>query len=234
MKNTKHFELECVTIEIMEQSVAAVIFDFDGLVIDTESPAFEAWSAIYREHGQVLRLDLWVGCVGASEAGFDPVRHLAELLGRPVDGVALMADKELRKRAACDSLQPLPGVRERLSEARALGLKLAVASSSSRAWVEGHLRRLNLAATFDAMRTKDDVARVKPYPDLYLAAAAALGVAPERCLAIEDSLNGVRAARAAQMACLAVPGPITRALDFSLATARFDSLADVKLADFVG
>ena len=180
-----------------------------------------------------MQLDLWVGCVGASDAGFDPIRHLAQLLGRPVDAAALMADKERRKRAVCDHLQPLPGVRERLREARDLGLKLAVASSSARAWVDGHLQRLQMTAAFDAVRTKDDVARVKPHPDLYLSAAAALGVAPERCLAIEDSLNGVRSARAAQMACLAVPGPITRALDFSIASARFESLADVSLADFV-
>lgn len=218
----------------MEQRLEAVIFDFDGLVIDTESPAFDAWSAIYREHGQELRLDLWVGCVGASEAGFDPIRHLAALLGRPVDGAALMADKERRKKAACDALRPLPGVLERLAEARELGLKVAVASSSSRAWVEGHLRRLDLVQAFDAMRTKDDVARVKPHPDLYLAAATALAVAPERCLAIEDSVNGVHAARAAGMACLAIPGPITRALDFRHATARFDSLATVRLMDFLG
>lgn len=218
----------------MKQQLDAVIFDFDGLVIDTESPAFDAWSAIYREHGHELRLDLWVGCVGASEAGFDPIRHLAELLKRPVDGAALMADKERRKKAACDRLRPLPGVLERIEEARALGLKVAVASSSSRSWVEGHLRRLDLITAFDAMRTKDDVVRVKPHPDLYLAAAMALAVEPTRCLAIEDSVNGVRAARAAGMGCLAVPGPITRALDFSGATARFDSLAAVRLADFLG
>lgn len=217
----------------MREAIEAIIFDFDGLVIDSESPAFQAWSQIYREHGQELSLDLWVACVGASEASFDPIHHLGQLLGKSVDRHALLNDKEQRKRAICDTLDTLPGVRERLTEARELGLKIAVASSSTRSWVEGHLKRLQLQTAFDVIRTKDDVERVKPHPDLYLAAATALAVAPSRCLAIEDSLNGVLAAKAAGMACLAVPGPITRSLDFSAATARFESLSALTLASFI-
>lgn len=217
----------------MDRRIAAIIFDFDGLVIDSESPAFQAWSEIYREHGQELSLDLWVECVGASEARFDPIQNLSVLLGKAVDGHALMADKERRKHSICNTLDTLPGVRERLSEARSLGLKVGLASSSASAWVLGHLERLRLNSAFDAIRTKDDVARVKPHPDLYLAAAEALAVPPELCLAIEDSVNGVHAAKAAGMACLAIPGPVTRSLDFSIATARYESLSQVSLANFV-
>jgi len=208
----------------------AVIFDFDGLILDTESPAFEAWTEIYRAYGQELPLTEWVKCVGASDAHFDPVIYLESLLERPLDRVELFAKKDQRKTDIVDTLAPLPGVIARLDEARALGLRLAVASSSSARWVNGHLARLSLADRFDAVRTKDDVSRVKPHPDLYLAAAKALDVAPSACLVFEDSLNGVRAARAAGMRVVAVPGPITRGLDFREADAVAASLADVSLA----
>jgi len=208
----------------------AVIFDFDGLMVDTESPAFEAWSEIYREHGVELSLVKWVECVGSTYASFDPVAHLSELTGRPFDRAALVADKEQRKADICAQLPLLPGARERLEEARALGLRTAIASSSPAFWVHGHAERLGFTSLLDALRTRDDVARVKPHPDVYLSAAAGLGVAPERCLVFEDSLNGVRAAKAAGMCCFAVPNRITQALDFTSADGVFPSLTVVSLA----
>lgn len=213
--------------------VKAVIFDFDGLVVDTESPAFEAWSSIYREHGQELRLDLWVECVGSSTAKFDPVTHLASLVGRELDRRALFAEKERRKHAACLRQPLMPGVRERLDEIQALGLQAAVASSSSRQWIELHTSRLGISGYFAACRTGDDVERVKPSPDLYLAAAEALGEKPQHCLAFEDSLNGVRAAKAAGMVCFAVPNQITKHLDFTEADGILRSLADSTVRSLV-
>lgn len=212
----------------------AIIFDFDGLVIDTESPAFEAWSAIFQEQGTTLLLERWVECVGASDSRFDPVLHLSELTGRTYDRATLMGDKEKRKAEICNTLLPLPGVIDRMNEARHLGLKIAVASSSSRVWVETHLMRLGLRDQLDAMLTRDDVSRGKPFPDLYFAAAKAIGVPPERCLAFEDSGNGVRAAKAAGMACYAIPNPITRTLDFRMADGVIASLAEVTVAKLVG
>jgi HAD superfamily hydrolase (TIGR01509 family) len=207
----------------------ALIFDFDGLMLDTETPAFEAWSAIYREHGVELKLERWVECVGSSDARFDPTLHLAELLGRAVDGPHLVADKQRRKAAICDALALMPGVERVLQEARALGWKAAVASSSGSDWVLGHLRRLAMLERFDAVRTAEHVKAVKPAPDIYLAAAEALGVKPADCVAFEDSLNGLRAAKAAGMRCYAVPNFATRGLDFSEADGIFASLADVLL-----
>src|SRR5687767_276878 len=108
----------------------AIIFDFDGLMVDTEWPAFEAWSAIYREHGAELELSRWVACVGTL-GGFDPCAHLQELTSRELDAEALFADKESRKARICDQLPCMPGVLNVHAEARALGLRVAVASSSS-------------------------------------------------------------------------------------------------------
>ncbi len=211
----------------MATRLQAVIFDFDGLLVDTESPAFAAWSAIYKEHGVALELALWVKCVGATHEAFDPVTHLASLTGRVHDRAGLFADKERRKADICSRLPLMPGALARLEEARTLGLKVAVASGSSAAWVKGHLERLGILYRFDAVRTRDDVARVKPFPDLILSAAAAMGVAPEACLVLEDSLNGILAAKAAGARCYAIPNDITRALDFSGADGRFASLEAV-------
>lgn len=220
--------------------LSAVIFDFDGLIVDTESPAFEAWGAIFREHGEELALQDFVRCVGSDYAtGFDPVIHLASLLrtrgdarAETLDRIALIADKDARKRAICARLGVLPGFHERIAEARGLGLKTAVASSSSRAWILDHIARLGLASCFDAVRGREDVARIKPFPDVYLEAARALGVEPSACLVLEDSLNGVKAAKAAGMRCIAVPNGITRALDFAIADAVAPSLSSVSFAAF--
>lgn len=220
----------------MQHRLKAVIFDFDGLIIDSESAAYDAWSAIYREHGCALSLADWVACVGSSYAAFDPVTNLAQLAGRAFDAAqraALFADKERRKVAVCNQLPLLPGVEARVTEATELGLAVAVASSSSRVWLHEHLTRLRMQTAFKTISGKEDVPRVKPHPDVYLHAAAALHVAPGHCLVFEDSVNGVKAAKAAGMWCIAVPGPITRGLDFAAADAVIASLDDVSLSDWL-
>ncbi len=220
--------------------LSALILDFDGLIVDTEGPAFEAWSAIYREHGVELRLERWVACVGAADSPFDPVTHLDELLSprdaaraATLDRLALFADKDARKKVICDAKPPLPGVVPLLDAARRRNLKLAVASSSSRAWVTSHLERVGLLSRFDLIRGREDVPRAKPYPDVYLAAAAGLGVLAAHCLVCEDSLNGVRAAKAAGMRVVAVPNAVTKFLDFSEADARLTSLTELDLGSYV-
>lgn len=218
--------------------IAAALFDFDGLIVDTETPAFEAWCAIYREYGCELDLSQWVRCVGADyQAGFDPVSNLLTLMTAradprvtTLDRAALLADKDARKKAICDRLGVMPGFHQRVAEARALGLKTAVASSSSRVWVWGHCERLGLGACFDAVRTREDVTRIKPDPEIYLVTARALNVEPRACIVFEDSLNGVRAAKAAGMRCVAVPNGVTRALDFSHADYVVSSLEEFRLA----
>ena len=203
----------------------AVIFDFDGLMVDTESPAYDAWCAIYQRFGVELDLERWVACVGSGHGAFDPVVHLRELTGQDHDRQELMAEKDRRKREVCQKLPALHGVRERLAEARRLQWAVAVASSSSRPWVIGHLERLELDREIDLLKTREDVQRVKPDPELCLA--------PAQCLVFEDSLNGVRAAKAAGMICIAIPNGITQGLDFSMADGVFSSLAQVSLSGFL-
>jgi HAD superfamily hydrolase (TIGR01509 family) len=212
--------------------IQALIFDFDGLLVDTETPAFESWQAIYAEHGHELSLDLWQGALGTNQ-GFDALAHLARLSAQPIDRPALLARRQAAKHALSAAQPLLPGVHEILSQARELGLPCAVASSSSREWVVGWLRFHGIDDQFACIRTADDVAATKPAPDLFLSAAACLGAPPERCLVLEDSPNGILAARAAGMPCVLVPGAITRQLALPDADLVIDSLDALPLAEIL-
>jgi len=140
--------------------------------------------------------------------------------------------RHLLKTELVAALETMAGVREWIAEAKALGLKLAVASSSRRAWVCGHLDRLRLEG-WDAIVCREDVERAKPAPDLYSRACELVGVAPGEALAIEDSPNGVESAKAAGMCVVAVPNELTRGLDLTRADCRFGSCAEISLAELV-
>lgn len=214
----------------MAGTIAALIFDFDGLLVDTETPAFESWRALYAEFGHDLALDLWKDALGTNQ-GFDALAHLATLVGDPFDREGLLARRIALKRELSTSQPLLPGVREVLGQARDLSLPCAVASSSSREWVEDWLRRHAIRAAFACVYTAEDVAATKPAPDLFLAAAGCLGVAPGACLVFEDSPNGILAARAAGMRCVLVPGAITRQLALPPADLVLPSLDALPLAE---
>ncbi|MFQ5415617.1 MAG: HAD-IA family hydrolase [Myxococcota bacterium] len=130
-------------------------------------------------------------------------------------------------------MDPMPGIPACLRAARRHRLGVAVASSSPRSWVAGHLERIDLRSFFDAISAEEDVRRVKPAPDLYLHATAALGVLPGAAVAIEDSPNGVEAAKAAGLVCTAVPGPMTRHLRFDAADVVLDTLEGRPLQDVI-
>lgn len=206
-----------------------VVFDFDGLILDTEAPVYEAWQEIYDEHGHALSFDKWATCIGTADS-FDPCLDLAVLVGRALDAEALRERHRARSDALIAERPVLPGVRETIAEAGRLGLTLGVASSSSRRWVDGHLRRLGLRDAFAVLRCADDVPRVKPDPALYLAVLTATRVRPQDAVALEDSPNGVLAAKRAGLACVAVPNPLTARLDLGAADLRLASLAELSLS----
>jgi HAD superfamily hydrolase (TIGR01509 family) len=212
--------------------IAALIFDFDGLLVDTETPAFESWRAIYAEYGHELPLDIWKDALGTNY-GFDGHTHLAALVGQPIDRDRLLARRRARKRILSQAQPLLPGAREILDQAHALNLPCAVASSSDRPWVGGWLGLHNISSYFTCIRTAENVALTKPAPDLFLSAAACLGVPPEACLVFEDSPNGILAARAAGMRCVAVPGPITRQIVLPPADLVIESLDALPLLELL-
>jgi len=212
--------------------IRAIVFDFDGLILDTELPEFQSWQEIYTAHGCTLPFAVWARCIGTTEA-FDPYAYLEEQLGRAVDREVV----RLQQRQQCDARiaaqAVLPGVHDYIAEARRLGLQLGVASSSSRAWVSGHLTRLDLQQHFVCITCRDDVPRTKPDPALYRAALAMLGVRPEEAIALEDSPNGILAAKRAGLFCVAVPNVLTCQLPLGQADLQIPSLAALPLPELL-
>ncbi len=210
----------------------ALVLDFDGLILDTETCTYDAVVDIFRDHGLELELARWQAILGTADRPHW-TEWLADELGRPVDRETLVARREKARMAALVALPPCAGVEDLLAAAAGAGVSCAVASSSSADWVVPHLERLGIRDRFAAVVTSDDVGgdprRTKPAPDLFLAAPAAVAQPPERCVALEDSPNGVRAAKAAGMAVVAVPGPMTAGLDFADADLVVPSLLGLDL-----
>ncbi|MDB6070796.1 MAG: HAD-superfamily hydrolase, subfamily variant 3 [Verrucomicrobiales bacterium] len=155
---------------------------------------------------------------------------LENLLGGPVDWDTHLPMKDARIRAGQQGLDTMPGIRELLAEARAAGVPCVVASSSQRSHVGGWLERTGLRDSFEFVRSRDDVERAKPFPDLFLSAAAGLGLEPSETLVLEDSSNGLRASIAAGAPCVVVPSPVTLGSDFTGAAAILPTLEGVGLA----
>ena len=208
----------------------AVVFDFDGVVVETEEPEFVAWREVWAEHDVDLPLEEWVRCIGTVGA-FDPAGELVARAPGPVDLPAVRRRLRSTYQRLIADTGELPGVRELLDECREAGVAVAIASSASRGWVEEQLGRLGLLDLFPVLSCYDGTCPAKPAPDLYLRAVRSLGVPAASAVAIEDSPNGVRAAKAAGLRCVAVPGPLTRHLDLTAADRRAGSLAEVRLGD---
>jgi HAD superfamily hydrolase (TIGR01509 family) len=207
----------------------ALIFDFDGTILDTESSEFQAWQEVYQRFEVELTLEYWLPFVGNNSTPFDPAGHLEKQLGEALDKYSLENRVWKRKQELNRALEPLPGVLDYLDAAEAMGLKLAVASSSRRDWVESHLARLGLLERFAVIRTREDVVLTKPDPALFLRAAEGLGVHPGQTIVLEDSLNGVRAAKLAGAFTVAIPNTLTRNLDLGQADLLLTSLGDLPL-----
>ncbi len=211
-------------------AVRAFLFDFDGLILDTEHAARAGWQHLYREHGHELPTDLWATLVGTTHAPWSPMEHLEELVGGPLERETLNERRRTHELALIEAEELRPGIAEYFAAARQRGLKRAVVSSSNRGWVDMHLERLEEAVGWDAICTADrDRARAKPSPTLYLEALELLGVTADEAVAFEDSPNGVLAAKAAGIFCVAVPNEVTRDLGLEDAGADLvlDSLADL-------
>jgi HAD superfamily hydrolase (TIGR01509 family) len=213
-------------------NLEAVVFDFDGLIIDSEWVIFETAVAAFAANGHELRLEAWATIVGTNDQ-HDPTwwDRLSTANGTSFDRALYDAAYEAQDRSSRDHLPTLAGVVELVDALHGAGVPLGIASSSSRGWLDRHLGRLGLDTKFDAIIGADLVGGVgKPNPDVYLRACADLGADPHRAVALEDSAHGVTAAKAAGMAAVAVPSRITRHNDFAHADLVVDSLLDLDVA----
>lgn len=211
--------------------ISAVIFDFDGTIIDTESSEFTTVQKVFREHGHEYTLDTFLQGVGRADG-----RHWVDVLQDftgPLDDIDAIAEKRrLAHRAMIDDSDLRPGVMQLVERAEKQEKALAVASSSPLSWVDRHLTFRGLNDRFQFIATRDLVDRAKPWPDVFLAAADGLEVDPRECLVIEDSHHGVVAAKAAGMTCIAVANPVTAGSDFTKADLVLESLAELPYDDF--
>ncbi len=216
--------------------IKALIFDFDGLILDTETPDLHAWQNIYAEYGIQFPVESWgqiIGGMGASN--FDAAIHLQSLLSQPLDLKALQVQQNQISHSLVEQQTVLPGVMDYLREAKQLGLKLAIASSSPHSWVDSHAQRLGVFDYFDKVICADDVppGRTKPNPDLFLAALDRLQIQQNEAIVFEDSPNGVRAARSAGIYAVAVPNQVTSLLLIENANLTLRSLADISLSELL-
>jgi HAD superfamily hydrolase (TIGR01509 family) len=213
--------------------VRAFLFDFDGLILDTETASRAGWRWLYAQHGHELPDDLWITLVG-THGGWDIWGHLEELVGTPVDRDAWNTRRYEHELTLLEAERLRPGILDYLEFARERGLKRAIVSSASRRWIDMHLERLEQTVGWDAIVTADrDTARAKPHPTMYLEALELLGVAAEEAVVFEDSPNGVRAGKAAGIFVVGIPNDVTRDVGLAEADLVLDSLADLPPAELL-
>jgi putative hydrolase of the HAD superfamily len=214
----------------MNNMIKALIFDCDGLLIDTETPWYIAFREVYREHQVDIPLEMYAQCIGNSDfAQFNPYDYLEECIKRKVDRKVI--DKRVQEihTSIMKDQKLLPGVENYLKRAKELGLKIGLASSSRRAWVEEHTKAHHIYHFFDTIHTKDEVEHVKPHPELYLQSIQALGIEKHEVIAFEDSLNGLKAAKEAGIKCVIVPNEVTACLPFDNYDVKLSSMLDLEL-----
>lgn len=205
----------------------AVLFDFDGVLVDTEWSIYQAWLKTFQAHGHELPLDIYTRCIGSDFATWSPKTHLEDLSGLDFDWHDLDTRRQDTIMAELVGEQTMTGTLPLLEKLRTSGIRRAVVSSSSHHWVDGWLDKLAFAHYFELVICRGDAAKIKPAPDLYLEAAKRLGLAPQDCLVIEDSLNGMHAAKAAGMTVWIVPNRVTSGLNFTPADRTFQSLVEL-------
>jgi HAD superfamily hydrolase (TIGR01509 family) len=209
--------------------IRALIFDFDGLILETEEPTYQSWAEVYQSFGFSLPFSTWKANVGTTQGDFDPQLELERLVKDPLDWEAVESRRRMIENALIEELSVLPGAVQYLNDARTMGLKVGLASNSPSDWVIRHLTRLGLLDRFDHLSTSDYVQHIKPDPELYLVALHALDVRADEAVAFEDSLLGVRAARQAGIFCVAVPNPLIKDLIFNEANFQINTLEEISL-----
>jgi HAD superfamily hydrolase (TIGR01509 family) len=214
--------------------IRGVIFDFDGLILETEGPIYQSWLELFQRFGAELPFDLWSSIIGtSSHEHFDPLTLLEDELGYPLDRESLASSRHARELELCYAQPILPGVVDHIMRAMEMKLGLGIASSSNRDWVAGHLKRLKLSHFFDVIHTSDDVEKTKPDPALYNLVLESLELTPDEAIVFEDSPNGVTAAKRAGLFVVAVPNDLTRQLPLDHADLKLVSLLDMTLDEII-
>jgi HAD superfamily hydrolase (TIGR01509 family) len=205
----------------------ALILDFDGTILDTETPACESTAQIWADYGVDLPMDWWLAGMGTDRKS-SWVQELEKRIGHVLDQDLVMEARQQIKNEMTENQPILPGVTELLDAAAGRGISTAIGSSSPHAWVDQHLKRVGLYEKFSYIVCRDDVGEVaKPAPDIFLHALELLRVDASAAAVVEDSPNGLKAALIADIRTVVVPNPLVTSLDFSGAYARFETLDEI-------
>lgn len=210
---------------------AALVFDLDGTIVDTETPEFEGIRAVWSSHGHDYSIDRFARYVGTSTGTMGWLDELVAAVDGPVDIAAAHALRSDVHRQMTNALQPREGIIDLIEAAAAAGVPMAVASNSPGSWVSERLLALELHHHLPVIISIDVSSRPKPDPAPFVEACAALGADPRRSVAFEDSGVGVRSAVAAGLYTVACPNPLTAGHDLSGADRIIDAHTEISLAD---
>ncbi|HWA08099.1 MAG TPA: HAD family phosphatase [Opitutaceae bacterium] len=209
--------------------IRGLVFDFDGLILDTESALIRAYADVHASHGVPFDEATFLRSVGHADYSFDPWHAF----GKRADRVTLETERRRRNVERNLQLPILPGVVPLLDAARDAGLPVALASNSQHEHCDGHLARLGLIDRFSFLACREDVASPKPEPDLYKLVLNHLGLRGREMIAFEDSHTGTLAAKRAGLWCVAAPNVSTLHHDFRHVDLKVASLAECALPDLV-
>ncbi len=215
--------------------IRAVLFDFDGLLLDTEHPELLAWQEVYAGLGCSLSAERWAENIGKDpgDIDFSPYDDLERLLRCEIDRGQIRAARRKRFNELMLEQSLMPGAEALLREAEMLGVKIAIVSSSPHAWIVDYLNRFDLVSAFEAIICRNHVTSAKPDPELYNKALSTLDIRAQEAIAFEDSAHGVSAAKQAGIFCVAVPNEVTRHCDLRHADLVIGSLANITLARLI-
>lgn len=217
----------------MTEKIKGIIFDFDGLILDTETPELEAWEKAFFENGLIFPSARYLEGIGVVSDNLYVQEIIREMAHSDAQVQKINRDYQ-RFVAQSDAMnQPRAGIMDLIHDAEKLGLLLGIASSSYRVWVESNLQRLDLISHFDPICTRDDVTHSKPDPELYNLVRSRWDFSPQEVFVLEDSPNGIKAAKNADLFCVAVTNPITSQMDVSQADMVFSSFLDFSLHEFL-
>jgi len=210
-----------------------VIFDFDGLILDTETVELNLWRKIFSEHDIQFDLESYLKTIGSiTSKTYEPSKILAEVVknGETPSDIYRKVEKQIIDQL--DGEKPLPGVLKTIQTAKSMGIKTAVGSSSTLDWVKPHLVRLGIWNQFDTVVTFEDVNECKPSPEIFLKVLERLDVQPHNAIVLEDSENGVLAAKRAGIPVIVIPNEVTKNQDFTGAVLKLSTLEDLDLKEF--
>jgi len=199
---------------MLQTPLQGILFDFDGLILDTETPIFQAWKEKFKEHGKELLLAEWAEILGKSTDHLGPIEVFLNEFPDESKRAEITQEVKQTELELVHQKRPLPGVEDLIIKAKERGLMLGIVSSSDQDWVHSHLKRLGLMEYFDHTSCADEVEIAKPNPELYNLGLKKTGLAREKVLVLEDSPNGVLAAKRAELFCVAVPNQLTIQLPF--------------------